>query len=100
MSASAAFRADPESTRVVIHLAGPDGSTTCECVVRHYGQAVTDVRFPAGWREIVAAIGLDAFEVESEEQITRAAEAEFARTVARESVKLAKAFMVEAREVA
>lgn len=92
--------ADPESTRVVIELRGPDGSATCECIVRHYGPAVTDVRFPAGWRTIVADIGLDAFEVETEGQITAAAETEFARITARESVKMAKAFAVEAKEVA
>lgn len=94
------FPADPESTRVVITLHGPDGSATCECIVRHYGPAVTDVRFPAGWRTIVADIGLDAFEVESEEQITRAAEAAFARMTARESVRMAKAMAVEQKEVA
>jgi hypothetical protein len=97
---SAAYTADPESTRVVVILTGPDGSTTCECIVRHYGPAVVDVRFPAGWRTIVADIGLDALEVESEEQITRAAETAFARITARESVRMAKAFAVEQKEVA
>jgi hypothetical protein len=95
---SAAYTADPEATRVVIVLEGPDGVTTCECIVRHYGPAVTDVRFPAGWRTIVADIGLDAFEVESEDQITAAAEAEFARITARESVRLAKAFVAEEKK--
>jgi hypothetical protein len=76
---SQTFRADPESTRVVIHLAGPDGSAACECVVRHYGQAVTDVRFPSGWRAIVAEIGLDAYDVETEGQLSSLAETAFAR---------------------
>jgi len=91
---------DPSATRVVVRLSGPDGSDTCECVVLHYGPAVVDVRFPAGWRTIVADIGLDAFEAESEEQITRAAETEFARMMQRESMKMAKAFPVSVQEVA
>lgn len=97
---SATFPADPESTRVVVHLTGPDGSAPLECIVLHYGNAVTDVRFPAGWRTIVADVGLDAFEVETEGQIVALAETAFARMTARESVKLAKAFKVEAKEVA
>lgn len=97
---SATFPADPESTRVVVTLKGPDGSAACECIVRHYGPAVTDVRFPAGWRTIVADIGLDAFEVETEGQIVAAAETAFARMTARESVRLAKAMVVAVEEVA
>jgi len=96
---TAALR-DPEATRVQFLLTGPDGSTTVECIVLHYGPAVTDVRFPAGWRTIVADIGLDAYEVETEGQLVALAEKEFARMTARESVKLAKAFVVEQKEVA
>lgn len=98
---SASFLADPESTRVVVQLSGPDGSETFECIVRHFGQAVVDVRFPAGWRNMLADIGLDAFEIETEELIVSRAETAFARIVVRESVKMAKAFVVAAvQEVA
>jgi hypothetical protein len=90
----------PSATRVQFTLTGPDGSTHVECIVLHYGPAVTDVRFPAGWRTIVADIGLDAYEVETEGQLVALAEDAFARMSARESVKLAKAVAVSVQEVA
>jgi hypothetical protein len=70
---------DPESTRVLVHLAGPDGSSTCECIVQHYGHVVTDVRFPAAWRALCDDVGLDAFEVDTEALLSSLAETAFAR---------------------
>lgn len=71
---SFAFPEEPERTRVAFELRGPDGRATFECVAYHHGASVARVSFPGNWRDLLAEVGLDPFEVDCEQLLCRLAE--------------------------
>lgn len=70
---------EPERTRVVFEVQGEEGKSMCECVVSHYGTSVVHVAFPSDWRDMLAQVGLDPFEVDCEQLLCRLAEKAFAK---------------------
>jgi hypothetical protein len=84
MSAALSF-IDPERSRVVFDVQGDEGRATCECVVSHYGRAVTHVAFPSDWRDLLAQVGIDPFDVDGEALLCRLAEKAFTKLSTGES---------------